>query len=168
MRRSYCLTGITASTDETEGPDRMSQEILGRPRYSITLTDRAIEKLTQLLENEKPGVALRVSVEPGGCSGLRYQLFFTDEYAKILAENLDEATGQGLSEAGDKEEEIQRAAMIKASESVVWYGEFAVLISKMSGPYLVGAEIDYHDTVEKQGFMIANARGSCGCGSSFQ
>jgi Fe-S cluster assembly iron-binding protein IscA len=148
----------------------MTQEILSQPPYSITLTDRAIAKLTQLLEREKPGVALRVSVEPGGCSGLRYQLYFTDEYAKILAENLGEHVGQGLPEAGDKEQEIQRAAMIKASESVVWFGEFAVLINKMSGLYLTGAEIDYHDTVEKQGFIIENpnAQGSCGCGSSFQ
>jgi Fe-S cluster assembly iron-binding protein IscA len=148
----------------------MTQEILSRPRYSITLTDRAIEKVTQLLEKEKPGVALRVSVEPGGCSGLRYQLFFTDEYAKILAENSEQRTGQGFSEADEKDQEIQRAAMMEASESVVWFGEFAVLINKMSGPYLAGAEIDYHDTVEKQGFIIdnPNAQGSCGCGSSFQ
>jgi Fe-S cluster assembly iron-binding protein IscA len=148
----------------------MTQEILSRPRYSITLTDRAIEKVTQLLEKEKPGVALRVSVEPGGCSGLRYQLFFTDEYAKILAEDPAGSTGPGFPESGDEEQEIQRAAMIKAGELVVWFGEFAVLINKMSGPYLAGAEIDYHDTVEKQGFTIdnPNAQGSCGCGSSFQ
>jgi Fe-S cluster assembly iron-binding protein IscA len=148
----------------------MTQEILSRPQYSITLTDRAIEKLTQLLDKEKPGVALRVSVEPGGCSGLRYQLFFTDEYAKILAEKPEEGTGQEFSQADDKEREIQRAAMIKASESVVWFGEVAALINKMSGPYLAGAELDYHDTVEKQGFIIdnPNAQGSCGCGSSFQ
>jgi Fe-S cluster assembly iron-binding protein IscA len=148
----------------------MTQEILSQPWYSITLTDRAAEKITQLLEKEKPGVALRVSVQPGGCSGIRYQLFFTDEYAKILAKDLAEGIDEGFDEARDREQEIQRAAMIKASESVVWFGGFAVLINKMSGPYLSGAEIDYHDTVEKQGFMIdnPNAQGSCGCGSSFQ
>jgi Fe-S cluster assembly iron-binding protein IscA len=148
----------------------MPEEILSQPQYSITLTDRAVGKLAQLLEKEKPGVALRVSVEPGGCSGLRYQIFFTDEYAKILAKNLAEHADQEFSEVDDKEEEMQRSAMIKASESVVWFDGFAVLVNKMSGPYLAGAEIDYHDTVEKQGFIIdnPNAQGSCGCGSSFQ
>jgi len=148
----------------------MTQEILSQPQYSITLTDRAAEKMTQLLEKEKPGLALRVSVQPGGCSGLRYQLFFTDEYAKILAKDPAGRIDEGFPEADDREQEIQRAAMIEASESVVWFGGFAVLINKMSGPYLAGAEIDYHDTVEKQGFVIdnPNAQGSCGCGSSFQ
>jgi Fe-S cluster assembly iron-binding protein IscA len=148
----------------------MREEIIRVPPYSVTLTGRAVIKIKQLLEKESPGVALRVAVEPGGCSGLRYQLFFTNQYAKVLARQLAEQTGEGFAQADGEEEEIQRAAMIRACESVVWFDGFATLIDGKSGPYLADAEIDYHDTIESQGFVIdnPNAQGSCGCGSSFQ
>jgi iron-sulfur cluster assembly accessory protein len=45
----------------------------------IILTDGAAAKVKALLESEgRDDLALRVAVQPGGCSGLRYQLFFDD------------------------------------------------------------------------------------------
>ncbi|MSO26956.1 MAG: iron-sulfur cluster assembly accessory protein [Candidatus Nanopelagicales bacterium] len=45
----------------------------------IVLTDAAALKVKTLLEAEgRDDLALRVAVQPGGCSGLRYQLFFDD------------------------------------------------------------------------------------------
>ena len=45
----------------------------------IVLTDTAALKVKTLLEAEgRDDLALRVAVQPGGCSGLRYQLFFDD------------------------------------------------------------------------------------------
>lgn len=45
----------------------------------ILLTDTAATKVASLLEQEgRTDLALRVAVQPGGCSGLRYQLFFDD------------------------------------------------------------------------------------------
>ncbi len=45
----------------------------------ITLTDEASFKVKALLEGEgRDDLALRVAVQPGGCSGLRYQLFFDE------------------------------------------------------------------------------------------
>ena len=45
----------------------------------ITLTEVAASKVKQLLENEGvDDLALRISVAPGGCSGLRYQLALDD------------------------------------------------------------------------------------------
>ena len=45
----------------------------------IILTDGAAAKVKALLEGEgREDLALRVAVQPGGCSGLRYQLFFDD------------------------------------------------------------------------------------------
>jgi iron-sulfur cluster insertion protein len=43
------------------------------------------------------------------------------------------------------------------------------LIDKFSAPYLMGAEIDYVDTLQGAGFKITNphAKSTCGCGSSF-
>ncbi len=45
----------------------------------IVLTDAASGKVKSLLEQEgRTDLSLRVAVQPGGCSGLRYQLFFDE------------------------------------------------------------------------------------------
>ena len=45
----------------------------------IILSDAAATKVKSLLEQEgRDDLALRVAVQPGGCSGLRYQLFFDE------------------------------------------------------------------------------------------
>ncbi len=106
----------------------------------IGLTDVAAEKVSALLKQEgRDDLSLRVAVQPGGCSGLRYQLYFDD---RIL-------DGDTVVEFG--------TAKVK------------VVTDKMSTPYLMGAKIDFTDTIEKQGFTIdnPNAQGSCACGDSF-
>jgi iron-sulfur cluster assembly accessory protein len=45
----------------------------------VVLTDAAAAKVAQLLAAEDQELALRVAVQPGGCAGLRYQLFFDDQ-----------------------------------------------------------------------------------------
>nr|WP_076390019.1 iron-sulfur cluster assembly accessory protein [Vaginimicrobium propionicum] len=48
----------------------------------ITLKPAAVEKAAALLaaeEADTTNVALRIAVQPGGCSGLRYQLQFDDQ-----------------------------------------------------------------------------------------
>ncbi len=105
----------------------------------VVLTDPAAEKVASLLAQEgRDDLALRVAVQPGGCSGLRYQLFFDER-------DLD---GDVVQEYG---------AGVK------------VVTDRMSVPYLMGATIDFVDTIEKQGFTIdnPNAGGSCACGESF-
>jgi iron-sulfur cluster assembly accessory protein len=104
----------------------------------IILTDEAAAKVKSLLEQEgRDDLSLRVQVEPGGCSGLRYQLFFDDR-------SLD-------------------------GDVVARYGGVQVVTDRMSAPYLMGASVDFVDTIEKQGFTIdnPNASGSCACGDSF-
>jgi iron-sulfur cluster assembly accessory protein len=45
----------------------------------ILLTETASSKVRGLLEQEgRDDLSLRVAVQPGGCSGLRYQLFFDE------------------------------------------------------------------------------------------
>ncbi|GAA1733562.1 iron-sulfur cluster assembly accessory protein [Aeromicrobium alkaliterrae] len=49
------------------------------PADGITLSDFAAAKVKSLLEQEgRDDLALRIAVQPGGCSGLRYQLFFDE------------------------------------------------------------------------------------------
>lgn len=43
----------------------------------ITLTDNAANKVDELIRAEgDDGLALRVAVRPGGCSGFSYEMFF--------------------------------------------------------------------------------------------
>src|SRR3954454_5672072 len=46
---------------------------------TVVLTDGAAAKVKALLDQEgRTDLALRIAVQPGGCSGLRYQLFFDE------------------------------------------------------------------------------------------
>jgi iron-sulfur cluster assembly accessory protein len=104
----------------------------------IIVTEAAAAKVSALLAQEgRDDLRLRVAVQPGGCSGLRYQLYF------------DERDFDG--------------------DIVKEFGGVGVVTDKMSAPYLMGATIDFVDTIEKQGFTIdnPNATGSCACGDSF-
>ena len=46
----------------------------------------------------------------------------------------------------------------------------AVVVDPFSAPYLLGAQVDYLETIQESGFKIENpnATASCGCGHSFQ
>lgn len=47
--------------------------------HPIVLTDAAAAKVAELMEREEQdNLSLRVAVQPGGCSGMRYALFFDD------------------------------------------------------------------------------------------
>ena len=118
--------------------DRAGRDHHERRTDQINLSPVAAAKV-----QEPPGAGgsrrppLRISVQPGGCSGLRYQLFF------------DERSLDG--------------------DVVTDFDGVAVVVDRMSVPYLNGAMIDFVDSIEKQGFTIdnPNATGSCACGDSF-
>src|ERR1700748_1820303 len=104
----------------------------------VILTSAAATKVSNLLAQEgRDDLRLRIAVQPGGCSGLRYQLYFDER-------ELD----------GDIDAE---------------FSGVHVVTDKMSAPYLMGATIDFVDTIEKQGFTIdnPNANRSRRCGDSF-
>jgi len=105
---------------------------------SVVLTDGAAAKVKALLDQEgRDDLRLRIAVQPGGCSGLRYSLFF------------DERSIDG--------------------DQVTDFNGVGVVVDRMSVPYLMGATIDFVDTIERQGFTIdnPNAQSSCACGDSF-
>ncbi|WP_018024577.1 iron-sulfur cluster insertion protein ErpA [Corynebacterium ulceribovis] len=104
----------------------------------VTMTDAAAAKAKALLEQEgETDLALRIAVQPGGCAGLRYQLYFDDR-------SLD-------------------------GDVVTEFSGVKLVVDRMSAPYLMGAKIDFADTIQQQGFTIdnPNAGGSCACGDSF-
>lgn len=47
--------------------------------HTVTLTEAAAAKAASLIARDgNPDLKLRMAVQPGGCSGLRYELFFDD------------------------------------------------------------------------------------------
>lgn len=55
---------------------------IGKKPQPVILSDMAQAKVSQLLaEEEDTGLALRVAVRPGGCSGFSYEMYFDSEVA---------------------------------------------------------------------------------------
>jgi iron-sulfur cluster assembly protein/iron-sulfur cluster insertion protein len=51
-----------------------------RPEKTVNVTDIAVEKIGELIAAEgETGLALRMAVRPGGCSGFSYEMFFDSE-----------------------------------------------------------------------------------------
>lgn len=62
----------TASTETAASTD-------AAPAHGVRLTPEAAAKVTSLLAQEgRDDLRLRIAVQPGGCSGLIYQLYFDE------------------------------------------------------------------------------------------
>ena len=123
----------------------MSESAIQAPTHEVILTDVAAAKVKSLLEQEgRDDLRLRIAVQPGGCSGLIYQLYFDERL-------LDGDAVRAFPTGGGEMDSVE------------------VVVDRMSVPYLSGATIDFADSIEKQGFTIdnPNAAGSCACGESF-
>ena len=60
----------------------MQSVSIGKKPNPVTLTDVAASKVAELLAQEDiDGLALRVAVRPGGCSGFSYEMFFDADVA---------------------------------------------------------------------------------------
>ena len=106
--------------------------------HKVSLTDTAKDKVRTLLAAEgRDDLRLRVSVQPGGCSGLIYQLFFDE----VLEESDAVANFDGVEVVVDK-----MSVPYLEGASI----DFEDTIQKQ------GFTIDN-----------PNAAGSCACGDSF-
>jgi iron-sulfur cluster assembly accessory protein len=107
-------------------------------QQGVLLTDAAAEKVRSLLEQEgRDDLALRVAVQPGGCSGMVYQLFFDER-------QLD---GDEIHDFGGVHVVVDRMSAPYLGGATV---DFVDTIEKQ------GFTIDN-----------PNAGGSCACGDSF-
>ena len=104
----------------------------------VSLSDGAAEKVASLLAQEgRDDLALRIAVQPGGCSGLRYQLFFDER-------SLD---GDQIFGFGGVNVVVDRMSLPYLGGATI---DFVDTIEKQ------GFTIDN-----------PNAGGSCACGDSF-
>ena len=121
------LQDQTAQTSETQ-----------RAEHGVVLTDVAAGKVRSLLEQEgRDDLRLRVAVQPGGCSGLIYQLYFDE---RVL-------DGDLLRDFDGVEVVVDRMSSPYLDGATI---DFADTIEKQ------GFTIDN-----------PNATGSCACGDSF-
>ncbi|PFG19500.1 HesB/IscA family protein [Serinibacter salmoneus] len=108
------------------------------PTHEVDLTDVAAQKVRSLLEQEgRDDLRLRIAVQPGGCSGLIYQLYFDERL-------LD---GDALRDFDGVEVVVDRMSVPYLAGASI---DFADTIEKQ------GFTIDN-----------PNASGSCACGDSF-
>ena len=104
----------------------------------ITLTSTATEKVSELIASESDdGLALRVAVQPGGCSGFSYEMFFDSDFA----DDDRKAT------FGDIEVVVDPSSAVLLEGATLDYSD---------GLQSAGFSIDN-----------PNAQKTCGCGQSF-
>jgi iron-sulfur cluster assembly accessory protein len=104
----------------------------------INLTEAAAVKVSGLLAQEgRDDLRLRIAVQPGGCSGLRYQLYFDER----------EIDGDVVSEFGSVQVVTDKMSVPYLAGATI---DFVDTIEKQ------GFTIDN-----------PNAGGSCACGDSF-
>ncbi len=119
----------TSSTPTTEAE---------APEHGVLVTDVAAAKVRSLLEQEgRDDLRLRVAVQPGGCSGLIYQLYFDER-------TLD---GDALVDVDGVEVVVDRMSVPYLDGATI---DFSDTIEKQ------GFTIDN-----------PNAGSSCACGDSF-
>jgi len=108
------------------------------PPSGVVLTEAAAEKVKALLDQEgRDDLALRIAVQPGGCSGLLYQLFFDER----------ELDGDDRTDWGGFDLVVDRMSLPYLGGARI---DFVDTIEKQ------GFTIDN-----------PNATGSCACGDSF-
>lgn len=110
---------------------------------SITVTDKAVSEVKRVMEEQQFAVddyVLEVGVAGGGCSGFQYKLGFK------------------------KKEDVD-----SLNETTYKFNGLDAVVSNRAILYLEGVTVDFHDGLEKRGFVFnnPNATGRCGCGSSF-
>ena len=111
---------------------------IGRKPAPITLTDGAMTKVGQLLEQEgQADLALRVAVRPGGCSGYSYEMFFDTE---VTADDITSEFGAVKVVVDKMSAELLAGATLDYKDGLQGAG--------------------FHIT-------NPNATRTCGCGSSF-
>lgn len=104
----------------------------------ITLTPEAASKVGELLSQEgEDGLALRVAVRPGGCSGFSYEMYFDTE----VSENDQSAKFEGVDVIVD-----QSSAMLLQGATLDYSDSLQNAGFSIDNP---------------------NAQRTCGCGQSF-
>ncbi len=109
-----------------------------QPQKTVNLTDTAVVKVRELIAGEEEeGLALRMAVRPGGCSGFSYEMYFD---AQVDEDDVVEQFDDVRVIVDPQSAEMVRGATLDYKEGLMGAG-FAI-----DNP---------------------NVTRSCGCGNSF-
>jgi iron-sulfur cluster assembly accessory protein len=106
-------------------------------RAAITLTESAVRRVKELLQNKPDSIALRIGVRTRGCNGLSYTLDYANEKKKM-----DEEVNQ---------DGVKLLIDPKAQLSLLGT-EMDFVREQLSSEFI---------------FNNPNIKGTCGCGESF-
>jgi iron-sulfur cluster insertion protein len=130
-----------STATETAAPPIQLTEKAAPP---ILLTEKAASEVKRIIQDQQQSggvpekIYLRMRVVGGGCSGFSHKL------------DLDPNVNPKL-------------------DDIFEMHGVPVAVDRRSLMYLSGTTVDFHDELNKRGFSITNpnAKGTCGCGSSF-
>lgn len=130
---------------------------------SLTLTEKAATAVKRIMSETQQAEAARVGTNGNGNGNGEGH---TESTLKKLYLRLRVVGGgcSGFQNKLDLDPEVNE----KLDEVFDMHG-VPVVVDKRSLMYLDGAKIDFHDELNRTGFSITNpnAKGSCGCGSSY-
>jgi len=110
---------------------------------SIKVTEKAVKEVKKVMQEQNIPIEenlLEIGVTGGGCSGFQYRLGFK------------------------KKSEID-----SLNSTLFSFDGLEAVVDNRSLLYLEGITVDFHDGLDKRGFLFdnPNAKSCCGCGSSF-
>ncbi|CAM9200320.1 unnamed protein product [Choristocarpus tenellus] len=135
------LSSVAVLDESDEGGDDVPKARRRRRRERpppITMTERAGQHIEQLMSGKPGKVGVRLGVKRRGCNGLSYTMKYADEVPP-------------------KDEVVTTA------------GGAQVFVDPMATLYVAGTVMDWEETELSAEFTFTNpnAKGSCGCGESF-
>ena len=128
-----------------------------------------MQRLQDIMKKDSnPNLALRISVESGGCHGFQY-LLSTTTLPSLALEGTSSSSTLTESEASSQE---QSKAAALSEEDVVFAEDGSgakVVIDASSLELLSGSLVDFTKELIGSSFKVINkkATSSCGCGTSF-
>jgi iron-sulfur cluster assembly 1 len=137
-RLSSAAVAASEAEEHTDAPKAAAPKRKRRELPApIKLTDRAADRIKQLMASKPDKVGVRLGVKRRGCNGYSYTMNYADEKPP-------------------KDEEV-------ADKGV------RVFVDPLATFYIVGTTMDWEETELSAEFTFTNpnAKGSCGCGESF-
>jgi iron-sulfur cluster assembly accessory protein len=107
---------------------------------AITLTEKAAERIKELISAKPESIGVRIGVKRRGCNGYSYTMNYADqEYMETTKD--EKVNAHGVN----------------------------VLVDPKAIFFLVGTEMDFVETALSSEFTFINpnSKGECGCGESF-